>query len=70
VEENRPARHLGAENPNTPGATIMNTTMHTTCWLGHWAELLRHIMSIPAKIKPRGAGGGYGYDGALDFGAS
>jgi hypothetical protein len=28
VEENRPARNLGAENPNTPRATTMNTTAH------------------------------------------
>ena len=47
VEEDRPARDPGADNPRIPRATTMSTTRHTTCRPGRCVKLLHHMSRSP-----------------------
>ena len=70
VEENRPARDVGAENPNTPQGDYEYDEAHDVL-AGPLGETpAPHRVDPPPPKVNLGAGGDYGYDEAHDFGSS
>ncbi len=70
MEENRPARDLGAENPNNPqGFDYEYDEAHDVLAAPLGGTPAPHRVDPPPKVN-LGAGGDYGYDEADDFGAS
>jgi hypothetical protein len=69
VEENRPARDLGAENPNTAQGDDYEYDEAHDVPAGPLGETPAPHRVDPPKVN-LGAGGDYGYDEAHDFGAS
>jgi hypothetical protein len=70
VEENRPARGLGAENANTPqGDDYEYDEAHDMAAGSLGGTPPPHRVDPPPKGN-FGAGGDYQYDEAHDFGAS
>ena len=70
MEQNRPARDLGAENANIPQADDYQYDEAHDVPVGPLgATPAPHRVDPPPKMN-LGAGGDYGYDEAHDFGAS
>jgi hypothetical protein len=70
VEENRPARDLGAENPNIPqGHDYEYDEAHDVPAGPLGGTPSPHRVNPPPKVN-LGQGGDYGYDEAHDFGAT
>ena len=70
MEENLPARDLGAETPNTPqGHDYEYDEAHDVPAGPLGGTPAPHRVNPPPKVN-LGEGGDYGYDEAHDFGAS
>jgi hypothetical protein len=70
VEENRPTRDLGAENPNIPrGDDYQYDEAHDVPAGPLGGTPAPHRVNPPPTVN-LGTGGDYGYDEAHDFGAS
>ena len=70
MQENRPARDLGAENPNIPQGDDYEYDEAHDVLAGPLGETpAPHRVDSPPNLN-LGAGGDYGYDEAHDFGAT
>ena len=70
VEENRPARDVGAENPDLPGNDYEYDEAHDVLAGPPGETPAPHRVDPPPPKVNLDAGGDYGYDEAHDFGAS